>query len=124
MPIKAPHLCPCGFKIAYGERCACQRRQDAARKHRADTLRLSARRRGYDAEWERKAKAFLSEPGNERCECGKPATLVRHVISIRKRPDLRMARSNWRPGCVRCNAIDTARDRRECTNGRNDPCSR
>lgn len=105
MPVRAPHICSCGRRVADGQRCSCARATQ-------DT-RPSARRRGYDTEWEREAKAFLALPGNDRCACGRAATLVRHVISIRKRPDLRMDRSNWRPGCTRCNAVDTARDRRE-----------
>lgn len=51
-------------------------------------------------------------PGNDRCECGAPATLVRHVVSIRRHPELRMVRSNWRPGCRRCNARDYIREQR------------
>lgn len=111
MPVRAPRICGCGHKIASGERCACERK----RKAEADARRPGAARRGYDSGWTREAKAFLALPGNDRCECGAPATLVRHVISIRLRPDLRMLRSNWKPGCVRCNARDAARDRREAS---------
>lgn len=113
MPIRAPRICGCAHVIASGQRCPCQIRRDAERNRRAEAKRPPARARGYDSEWERKAKEFLAEPGNKRCECGNPATLVRHVISIRKRPDLRLARSNWKPGCRWCNARDTARDQRE-----------
>ncbi|WP_291007435.1 hypothetical protein [Hoeflea sp.] len=35
-----------------------------------------------------------------------------HKISIRQRPDLKMVRANWKPGCVRCNAIEADRERR------------
>lgn len=85
---------------------------DAQRKARFDKKRPSASQRGYDKEWEREARAFLALPGNDLCDCGAPATLVRHVKSIRTRPDLRMVRSNWRPGCQRCNARDAAEERR------------
>lgn len=105
MPMRPPRVCSCGRRVPVGQRCACRKVKDRERP--------SARQRGYNSDWEREAKAFLALPGNERCACGQPATLVRHVISIRKRPDLRMVRSNWRPGCARCNAIDTARDKRE-----------
>lgn len=86
---------------------------DAQRKARFDKTRPAARQRGYDKEWEREARAFLSLPENEWCaRCGAKATVVMHIQSIRARPDLRMARSNWRPGCQRCNAIEAAQERR------------
>jgi 5-methylcytosine-specific restriction protein A len=108
---RVPHLCLCG-RIVVG-RCKCQRAADAARKARHDQRRPSARQRGYTADWTAAARAFLQLPGNDRCACGAPAVLVRHVISIRKRPDLRMVRSNWRPGCQKCNAADTVRERQQ-----------
>lgn len=83
----------------------------AARPPRNKDARQSARQRGYDATWEKAAAAFLAEPGNQRCDCGAAATVVRHVISIRQRPDLRMVRSNWKPGCKRCNSADWKRER-------------
>ncbi|MGV1817769.1 endonuclease [Agrobacterium sp. CG160-95] len=84
----------------------------AERKARFDKKRPAARDRGYDSEWRKQARAFLAIPGNDLCECGAPSVLVRHVISIRKRPDLRMNTTNWRPGCQRCNALDAAEERR------------
>lgn len=83
------------------------------RKVRFDKKRPSARGRGYTAEWQKEAKAFLSLPQNETCACGAKATVVMHLKSIRTHPDLRMVRSNWRPGCQRCNAKDAARERQE-----------
>lgn len=74
--------------------------------------RPSARQRGYDTQFEKAARAYLARPENALCECGKPAVLVRHKISIRKRPDLRMALSNWKPGCHRCNRMDREREAR------------
>lgn len=86
---------------------------DAQRKARFDKKRPQARHRGYDKEWAREARAFLALPENELCaRCGAKATVVMHIKSIRTRPDLRMARSNWRPGCQRCNAIEAAEERR------------
>lgn len=105
MPMRPPRVCACGKRVASGVRCACQRAREQERP--------SARQRGYDTAWQKAAAAFLALPGNHRCSCGRPATLVRHVVSIRKRPELRMQRANWRPGCARCNAVDAARDRRE-----------
>lgn len=103
-----PRICPCGHRVPAGEPCACQK----AKRAEADKQRPSARKRGYDTAWQKAAAAFLREPGNERCACGAPATVVMHTISIRERPDLKMVRSNWKPGCVRCNAIQADRERR------------
>ena len=86
---------------------------DRQRKARFDRKRPNSSQRGYDHEWEVAAKAYLAEPGNSRCaKCGAPATVVMHIASIRKRPELRLVRSNWRPGCQRCNAIEAATERR------------
>jgi hypothetical protein len=90
--------------------CDKQREQQRIRKARHDRMRPSATARGYDAEWRRISKLFLSRPENAYCECGKVATLVRHRISIRKRPDLRLDHRNWLPGCPRCNADDRRRE--------------
>lgn len=111
MSIRPPRLCSCGNVVAHGTRCQCQANQDCARKARHDQRRPSARQRGYDAAWERASKAYLARPGNDRCDCGAPAVLVRHIKSIRIRPDLRTVESNWRPGCQRCNALDAAQER-------------
>lgn len=105
MANRPARVCSCGHRVPAGVRCPCQKAKERERP--------SARQRGYSTDWEREAKAFLALPGNERCACGRPATLARHVVSIRKRPDLRMHRANWRPGCAKCNAIDRARDQRE-----------
>jgi len=86
--------------------------RDKERKDRFDAKRPNSSQRGYDREWEREAKAFLST--HPHCaRCGGPSTVVMHIISIRKRPDLRMDRTNWRPGCQRCNAIEAAAERRK-----------
>lgn len=83
------------------------------RKARFDRKRPNSTQRGYDREWEREAKAFLSLPENRHCaRCAAPATVVMHIRSIRTAPHLRMERSNWLPGCQRCNAKDAAKERR------------
>jgi len=113
MPVRAPTVCGyCGQAHPSGERCRKVKALDAERKARFDRNRPNASRRGYDREWETAAKAFLSEPGNDLCACGAHATVVMHVKSIRTRPDLRMDRTNWRPGCQRCNAKEAAEERR------------
>jgi 5-methylcytosine-specific restriction endonuclease McrA len=114
MPMRAPFLCRCGRIVKPGAVCPCVAKATAERKARFDRTRPPARERGYDKEWERAARAFLAEPGHDLCAgCGAPATVVMHIISIRKRPDLRMQKSNWRPGCQRCNAKEAAEERRQ-----------
>lgn len=117
MPVRAARICGCGHRVASGVLCPCEERRSKERKARHDAKRPNAQARGYDAEWQEEAKAFLRAPGNERCACGAPSTVVMHVISIRRRPDLRMVKSNWRPGCHRCNAREAARDKAEATGG-------
>lgn len=113
MPVKGPRICGCGRLVPSGTACACEARRARERKARHDAHRPTARERGYTAEWEKEAKAFLAEPGNRSCaRCGAPSTVVMHIKSIRARPDLRMERTNWRPGCQRCNAIEAAEERR------------
>lgn len=108
MPKRPPRVCSsCGGTVTGAASCPCQK----ARKREADHARPSARQRGYDTEFQRAAAAFLKS--HSTCLCGKPAVLVRHKISIRARPDLRMVRSNWLPGCQSCNAKDTHRERRD-----------
>ncbi|WP_306225748.1 endonuclease [Bosea beijingensis] len=111
MSRRPPRLCSCGSIVSHGARCQCQREQDRVRGARHDRARPNARQRGYDRQWEEVARTYLRQPGNQRCECGAPATLVRHRISIRQHPELRMSPANWRPGCRRCNALDYIRER-------------
>jgi 5-methylcytosine-specific restriction endonuclease McrA len=111
MPFRAPRICGCGRIVPAGQLCQCQQQRARERKARFDRTRPNSSQRGYDRQWEQAAKAFLAEPGNERCRCGAPAVLVAHIISIRKRPDLRMVRANWRPSCARCNNLDAIADR-------------
>lgn len=111
MSRRPPRLCSCGSVVPRGDRCQCQRVQDRERNARHDRHRPNASARGYSRDWESAARTFLRQPGNERCECGAPATLVRHRISIRQHPELRMSPANWRPGCRRCNALDYIRER-------------
>lgn len=114
MPRSAPFLCQCGRIVKPQTICPCRAKAAAERKARFDKTRPPARERGYDKQWERAARDFLSLPGNDICAaCGQPATVVMHIQSIRSRPDLRMVKSNWRPGCQRCNAKEAAQERRE-----------
>lgn len=81
MPHRAPRPCPrCGRLVQPGGECPRHPRQ---RTLTTDT-RPSAARRGYDAAWRKKRKAFLER--NPYCEdCGPPthATHADHVPSRR-----------------------------------------
>lgn len=120
MPYRAPSICShCGAAHPAGERCQRARAAERERKARFDQKRPTASQRGYDKEWAKEARQFLALPENELCaRCGAKATVVMHIESIRKRPDLRMVRSNWRPGCQRCNAIEAAQERRTAQEAR------
>lgn len=102
MPMSPPKHCPQYGHPAYrGKRCPLCAKVSEAR-------RPSARQRGYDTSFQKEASEFLK--AHPVCTCGKPAVLVRHKVSIRLRPDLRMDRSNWLPGCRSCNAKDMHRE--------------
>ena len=111
MPMRAPSICGCGRVFSPDKPCGCKARATAQRKAKFDKSRPSASSRGYDSTWRKAAREFLARPGNDLCGCGAPAVLVRHLISIKSRPDLRMDQRNWAPGCHRCNARDTANER-------------
>ena len=112
MPSRPPRIAPCcGQRVPSGKRCACQQQRDRARKAEADSKRPGARQRGYDRAYQIAAAEFLSR--HPRCTCGAPAVVVRHKVSIAKRPDLRMDQRNWLPGCRSCNAKDYHRERRQ-----------
>jgi 5-methylcytosine-specific restriction protein A len=100
---RAPRLQSCGCIVPAGQRCRHARARDRERP--------TARQRGYDTAYQVAAAEFLKT--HKRCACGAPAVLVRHRISIRLRPDLRMDQSNWLPGCHSCNVKDAHRDKRE-----------
>lgn len=108
MAWSAPRHCPAGHPPYRGARCpVCTAASHAATEAR----RPGARRRGYDTEFQRAAAEYLKT--HPACTCGRPAVLVRHKVSIRRRPDLRMDPANWQPGCRSCNAADMHREKRE-----------
>ncbi|MGJ3264872.1 MAG: HNH endonuclease signature motif containing protein [Salinarimonas sp.] len=105
MPTRAPHLCPCGHAVAFGERCTCQKRQDAARKARADRTRPNASERGYDAAWRKARAEFLrANPTCRRPGCGEPANVVDHIEPHRGNRALFWNRANWQPLCASCHS--------------------
>lgn len=74
MPFKAPRICSCGRKVAFGVMCACQ----IDRKAEVDKRRPNARQRGYDTKWQKARTGFLQKHPN--CAmCGQPATVVDHI---------------------------------------------
>lgn len=70
---------------------------------------VSARRRGYSADWERESKRFLrSHPICAICRRA-PATCVDHIEPHKGNPVMFWARSNWQPACRSCNSAKAAR---------------
>ncbi|WP_424938673.1 HNH endonuclease [Agrobacterium pusense] len=103
----APRVCACGLEVVpYGNPCSCAVRKKAA----ADAARPSASARGYDRQWRNLRSAFIKV--NPTCStegCGKPATDVDHIISVKEKPELRLVWSNLRPFCHACHSRHTAR---------------
>ena len=72
-----------------------------------DAERGSASARGYDAEWRKVRRRYLKD--HPRCmQCGRPATVVHHVVRVRDggtNDD-----SNLRALCARCHNAITMRE--------------
>ena len=102
MPMRAPRICTCGYKIACGERCPCQ----VQRAKQAERARPSARERGYDGRWERERAAYLRH--HPLCQCGRSASHVDHIIPHKGNARLFWNRSNWQPMCHPCHSRKTA----------------
>ena len=81
------------------------------RWQRQDTLRGSARDRGYDSRWEKVRRIFLMK--NPLChDCMaegkfKPANEVHHVKKVRDHPELRLACDNLMSLCKSCHSKRT-----------------
>lgn len=107
MATRAPRICSCGLKVAYGATCVCRKRCKA----QADRARPGARQRGYDTKWERESKAFLARPENRYCACGcgRLADMVDHKIAHKGDMHLFWNRANWQPMNRRCNSSKAAR---------------
>ncbi|MDR7147058.1 5-methylcytosine-specific restriction endonuclease McrA [Rhizobium sp. BE258] len=103
MPTRAPRICSCGKTVPSGALCACQEMRAKQRKARFDAKRPSARERGYDAEWQRESRSFLSVYNSCR-RCGQRATLVDHIKPHRGDKILFWDRSNWQALCVPCHS--------------------
>lgn len=97
MPVRAPRICGCGYRIASGERCPCERR----RKAEADARRPTARERGYDSKWDTERAAYLK--AHPKCvRCPAPAAVVDHIVPHKGDRKLFWSRSNWQPLCGAC----------------------
>ncbi|OCJ43066.1 HNH endonuclease [Agrobacterium tumefaciens] len=114
-----PHLCDCGNVVPFAVRCECKITLTRERNRRHDALRGSAASRGYDAAWRSASKTYLRN--HPLCaECARngirtAATLVDHIIPIRRAPHLRMERSNWQSLCTNCHSsIKQKQDAHSC----------
>lgn len=103
MPRAAPRYCACGRIVPAGQQCPCAK----ARKAQSDASRPSARARGYDAAWEKARARWLA--AHPACvSCGEPATLVDHIVSIRRAPERRLDPTNFASMCATCHGRKTA----------------
>jgi 5-methylcytosine-specific restriction endonuclease McrA len=81
------------------------------RQQRKDANRPSSVERGYDSQWRALRLRFITyHPTCSTPRCGKPATDVDHIESIKRRPDLRFEWRNLRALCHACHSRRTARD--------------
>lgn len=104
--MKAPYLCRCGATVPAGTACACS----VARKIEYERRRGSARKRGYDAEWERESRLFLGRPENRYCccGCGRRADVVDHRVAHKGNKALFWDRGNWQAMSYGCNSRKAA----------------
>lgn len=103
MPDRAPRICACGYRIAPGEACPCERGRAADRKRRHDQKRPSAGARGYDRKWRMERARFLRT--FPFCAmCGKKAHLVDHVVPHKGDSRLFWDTNNWQALCSGCHS--------------------
>lgn len=106
MPLRAPRICSCGLKVAYGVRCVCQVRA----RTEADKCRPNARERGYDTTWQKARSHYLDK--HPRCVmCSAAARVVDHIKPHRGDTKLFWDRSNWQSLCFFCH--DSRKQRME-----------
>lgn len=78
-------------------------RSQRERRADDDARRRSARDRGYDAVWDRAARAHkMRNPLCLGCKAvGRfvAAEVTDHILPVTLRPDLRMVESNWQSAC-------------------------
>jgi|SRR5690606_5488580 len=111
MPRKLPTACnfPGCPELTYDRFCRRHRREV---KRGYDKQRGSASQRGYNAQWRKARKRYLTE--HPLCvECEKngrltPATVVDHIIPHKGDMQLFWDESNWQPLCKPCHDRKTA----------------
>lgn len=108
---KCPHLCKCGAIVPYGVLCQCQIKQKRERNARHDSRRPTAAQRGYNHEWRKARKEYLTAHPSCRM-CGNPATVVDHIIAHRGDQRLFWHRANWQPLCEPCHNSTKQRQER------------
>jgi 5-methylcytosine-specific restriction protein A len=102
--------CGCGKILDAGTLCQYRQKQQRARKARFDQRRPTARERGYDHRWRKARDQYLQ--AHPHCQrCGKPATLVDHIIPHRGDKALFWFPGNWQPLCTPCH--NSAKQREE-----------
>lgn len=113
----APRICGCGYRIAPGEKCPCQRKKAADSKRAFDLKRPSASQRGYDSRWTKARASYLAKnPICSREGCSEPATVLDHVIPHRGDQDLFWNKGNWVGLCAHHhNSIKQIEERRIST---------
>lgn len=110
MPTR-PVACRCGGTIGADR---CNRCGRLKRRAPESSPRESARKRGYDRQWEKTRKLKLKrDPLCEDCVARgfvtEEAVDVHHKIKVSKRPDLKHEPSNLRSLCRRCHNVRTRR---------------
>ena len=101
-PAPSCRVWPCSARAVYRGLCARHART-------AERQRGSARSRGYDSDWER-ARAHQLKQHPFCVDCGRPATDVDHIQSVREAPHRRLDPANLRSMCHRHHSRRTARD--------------
>jgi 5-methylcytosine-specific restriction endonuclease McrA len=110
---KPPRICSCGRVVPHGVLCECQRTATRDRNARHDARRPSARARGYNHEWRKARGEYLAmHPHCAMPGCGKPASVVDHIIAHRGDRNLFWSRTNWQSLCAPChNSIKQRQER-------------
>ncbi|MBO0141600.1 HNH endonuclease [Agrobacterium sp. Ap1] len=110
---KPPRICSCGRVVPHGVLCECQRTLTRERNQRHDARRPPARARGYNHEWRKARVEYLAAyPYCAMPGCGKPASVVDHIIAHRGDRNLFWSRTNWQPLCAPChNSIKQRQER-------------
>ena len=114
MPARTLTLCPTpGCPGLWdGATCTvCQRQPQGERPRRRGEWRARQKRWYDSARWKRARDTFLRRPGNVLCAwCREKGIItasqtIDHVEAPRGDERLFWDQSNWRPSCLRCNAV-------------------